>query len=119
MPAFPVRVEKQKALEDRFRLLGIREADLKETFVRSSGPGGQKTNKSATCVLILHVPTGVQVKCQEDRSQAMNRFLARRILADRIEAFKTGKVPAEIAERNRIRKNKARGKRRREHKSET
>ncbi len=113
MPAFPVRIEKQKALEERFQKLGIREADLQETFVRSSGPGGQKTNKSSTCVVILHKPTGLSVKCQEDRTQALNRFLARRILADRVEAFQSGNVSMEEAERLRIRKNKKRGARRR------
>ncbi len=66
--------------------LGIRESDLEESFVRSGGPGGQNVNKVSTCVILKYVPLGLVVKCQQDRSQAMNRYWARRILVDRMEA---------------------------------
>jgi protein subunit release factor B len=66
--------------------LGVREEDIEEQFVRSSGAGGQKVNKTSTCVVLHHRPTGIRVKCQRERSQALNRFLARRILLDKIEA---------------------------------
>src|SRR3989304_196550 len=70
--------------------LGIREEDLEETFVRSSGPGGQHVNKTATAVALTHRPSGVTVRCQKTRSQAMNRFYARRILLDKIERQRLG-----------------------------
>lgn len=80
--------EKIKALEERFQVLGIQEGDLVEKFVRAQGRGGQKLNKTASCVYLCHLPTGIEVKCQQERSQAMNRFFARRILAEKIEALR-------------------------------
>ncbi len=88
--------------------LGIRESDLQETFVRSSGPGGQKVNKTSTCVLLVHLPTGMQVKAQKSRSQALNRFLARRILADRIETAQQGKLSAEKMRIEKLKRQKRR-----------
>ena len=67
--------------------LGIREGDLEERFIRSGKKGGQNVNKLATCVYLKHRPTGVEVKCQIERTQGQNRFLARRILADKIDYF--------------------------------
>ncbi len=64
---------------------GILEGDLHETFARSSGPGGQNVNKTSTCVVLLHVPTGIQVKCQIERSQRLNRLQARWLLLEKIE----------------------------------
>jgi peptide chain release factor len=90
-----ISLEKEKALKGRMEKLGIRESDLEESFVRSSGPGGQKVNKTSTCVQLVHLPTGIKVKAQTARSQALNRFLARRILADRIETAQQGKLSAE------------------------
>jgi protein subunit release factor B len=97
----PVSIEKEKELLERMQSLGLSEADFQETFIRSSGPGGQKVNKTATCVYLVHVPSGLSVKCQKTRSQAMNRFLARRILLDRMERLQKGQVDAE---RKRIEK---------------
>jgi len=77
---------KEKSLLERMQALGVREEDIEEQFVRSSGAGGQKVNKTSTCVVLHHRPTGIRVKCQRERSQALNRFLARRILLDKIEA---------------------------------
>lgn len=88
--------------------LGVQESDFRETFVRSSGPGGQKVNKTSTCVLLVHMPTGLSVKCQQERSQALNRFLARRILVDRIERLKTGLVAAEKMRIEKVRRQKRR-----------
>src|SRR3989337_3009847 len=77
---------KEKSLLERMQSLGVREQDMDEQFVRSSGAGGQKVNKTSSCVVLHHRPTGIRVKCQRERSQALNRFLARRILLDKIEA---------------------------------
>lgn len=92
--------------------LGVAESDFRETFIRSSGPGGQKVNKSSSCVYLVHLPTGLSAKCQQERSQALNRFLARRIILDRIERIKTGAVAAEKARIEKIRRQKQRRTRR-------
>ena len=95
------------------RALGVREHDIEEQFVRSSGAGGQKVNKVSTCVLLHPRPSGVRVKCQKERSQALNRFLARRILLDKIEAklkgIKTAKeqIAAKILRQKRKRSRRA------------
>lgn len=85
MPRFPVSPSKEKQLTERMRQLGIREEDLEESFVRSSGAGGQNVNKVSTCVMLVHQPTGLKIKCQIARSQGLNRFLARRLLLDQVE----------------------------------
>src|SRR5580700_2276919 len=95
MAAFPVNSEKAKQLAQRMAALGVRESDIEESFVRSGGHGGQNVNKSATCVMLLHRPTGLQVKSQTTRQQGLNRFIARRILLDKIEELQTGRVAAE------------------------
>ncbi len=92
--------------------LGVSESDFRETFVRSSGPGGQKVNKSSSCVYLVHLPTGLSVKCQQERSQALNRFLARRLLLGRIERIKRGAVAAEKARLEKLRRQKQRRTRR-------
>jgi protein subunit release factor B len=109
MSLFNISPEKETALQERMDRLGVSESDFRETFIRSSGPGGQKVNKTSSCVQLLHVPTGLAVKCQQERSQALNRFLARRILLDRIERIQTGVV---IAEKQRIEKLKRQKRRR-------
>lgn len=95
MATFGVGPEKERALAERLERLGVREEDLVEKFVRSGGRGGQNVNKVATCVYLKHLPTGTEVKCQQERSQALNRFLARRVLADKIEAAVLGAASEE------------------------
>jgi len=106
MSLFTVSTEKEKALFERMTSLGVAESDLRETFVRSSGPGGQKVNKTSSCVQLVHIPTGLAVKCQRERSQAVNRFLARRLLLDRIEKLQKGAVEAEKDRVEKIRRQK-------------
>jgi len=112
MSAFPVSPEKETQLAQRMADLGVSEAELEETFVRSGGHGGQNVNKTATCVMLLHRPTGIQVKCQTTRQQGLNRFIARRLLLDKIEALKKGYVDAERARIEKIRRQKRRRSRR-------
>jgi protein subunit release factor B len=112
MSLFSVSPEKESQLALRMAALGVRDADLEETFVRSGGHGGQNVNKVATCVVLLHRPTGLQVKSQTTRHQGLNRFLARRMLLDKIEAQKNGFVAAERSAAEKIRRQKRRRSRR-------
>jgi protein subunit release factor B len=108
---FAVSEEKNKWLKEKMESLGINDADIEEKFIRSSGKGGQKVNKTATCVYIKHIPTGIEVKCMKDRSQSINRFLARRELVERIENLSGKKTDKDI-KKEKIRKQKAKRKRR-------
>ena len=99
-------------LRERMLRLGIREEDLEESFVRSGGPGGQNVNKVSTCVWLRHRPSGLEVKVQKERSQALNRFLARRLLADKMEARRLGRLSAERKRIEKIRRQKRRRSRR-------
>lgn len=108
---FAVSEEKNRWLNEKMESLGIREADIKEKFIRSSGKGGQKVNKTATCVYLKHVPSGIEVKCMKDRSQSINRFLARRELVERIEKMAGKKTDKDI-KKERLRKQKAKRKKR-------
>lgn len=111
-PLFSVGDDKARGLRERMARLGIREADLDERFIRGSGPGGQKINKTASCIAISHRPTRIEVRCQASRSQALNRFLARRELCDRVEERILGAASARRQEIERIRRQKRRRSRR-------
>jgi protein subunit release factor B len=87
--------EKQAALEERMAALGIEEGDLHESFILGSGSGGQKINKTNSCVFLKHIPSGLQVKCQESRSRETNRYLARESLCDTFEGIKRDKATAQ------------------------
>lgn len=112
MGKFGVRPEKEEKLYQRMKDLGISEEDFKEIFIRSGGAGGQAVNKTATCVQIKHLPTGIVVKSQGGRSQGLNRFLARRLLLMKIEDKLLGNESPEQTSIAKIRKQKQRRKRR-------
>jgi protein subunit release factor B len=112
MSLFPVNPDKAQQLAQRMAALGVRESDIEETFVRSGGHGGQNVNKSSTCVMLLHRPTRLQVKCQTTRQQGLNRFIARRLLLDKIERLQTGQVAAQQSRIEKIRRQKRKRSRR-------
>ncbi|MBP9864875.1 MAG: peptide chain release factor-like protein [Candidatus Omnitrophica bacterium] len=95
MNSFPVSAKNANQLLQAMQKLGIRESDLEESFVRSSGPGGQNVNKVSTCVVLKHKPSGMVVRCQKERSQALNRYGARRVLALKLDALIRGRESAE------------------------
>ena len=112
MSVYGVSQEKERTLNERLQKLGVRSEDLLEKFIRSGGHGGQNVNKTSTCVYLKHIPTGIEVKCQQERSQALNRFFARRMLADKIERLILGKESAERQRIEKIRRQKRRRSRR-------
>jgi protein subunit release factor B len=93
--AFPVSLEKETQLAQRMVALGVTEGDIEESFVRSGGHGGQNVNKTSTCVMLLHRPTGLQVKCQQTRQQGLNRFIARQLLLTKIATDRETRAAAE------------------------
>lgn len=109
---FPVSSEKETQLLQRMAALGIAESDLQEWFIRGGGPGGQKTNKTSSTVCLRHKPTGLEVRCAQERSQSLNRFLARRDLCDKIAAKIHGEKSKKEQEREKIRRQKRRRSRR-------
>jgi len=111
-PIFPVTPQKAEALRARMEALGIREEDLEETFVRARGKGGQSVNKVSTAVQLLHRPTGLRVRCEQERSQGLNRYRARQILCDKIERQIRGAASAEAQRIAKIRRQKRRRSRR-------
>ncbi len=111
MTVFAVSEEKNRRLAEQMAALGIFEKDIVEKFIRSSGHGGQNLNKTASCVYLRHVPTGIEIKCMEDRSQSVNRFLARRELVERISRL-SGRPVERDARKERALKQKLRRKRR-------
>jgi len=109
--AFAVSEAKNRWLQQRMQELSIKEEDLEERFVRSSGKGGQHVNKTSTAVQIRHLSSGIEARCDKERSQSLNRFLARRELLEKI-ARSRGLTTATDENTARIRKQKARRKRR-------
>jgi peptide chain release factor len=97
----------KSTLTKRMQRLGIREADLEETFARSAGPGGQNVNKVATAVTLRHRPSAISVTVQDSRSQAQNRKLARERLLDAVEQAKEKARAAKVAEREKARRRKS------------
>lgn len=112
MPSFGVRPEKEAELRERMARCGLREEDLRESFIRGGGPGGQKINRTASCVQLRHLPTGLEVRMQEARSQALNRFYARRRLCELLENQTLGADSPEAKRAARLRKQKDRRRRR-------
>lgn len=112
MSKFGVTTAKETELLARMERCGIREADLREQFIRSSGPGGQHVNKTSTGVLLQHEPSGLEVRMTKERSQGLNRFFARRRLCELLEARLLGKDSPEAKKIAKIRKQKDRRRRR-------
>ncbi len=100
------------ALKKRMDHLGIKEEDLIEKFILGSGSGGQKINKTSSCVYLKHIPTGIEVKCQQDRSREMNRFFARRKLCEELEEQAEGIKSKKQQAREKIKRQKRRRSRR-------
>jgi protein subunit release factor B len=111
MVLFPVSEEKNRWLKERMEALGIHEKDIEEKFIRSSGRGGQKVNKTSTCVYLKHIPTGIEVKLMKERNQSLNRFLARRELVERIEKL-SGQLTPDNVQINKIKRQKSKRKKR-------
>ncbi|MBN8548610.1 MAG: peptide chain release factor-like protein [Deltaproteobacteria bacterium] len=108
MSRYGVSIEKEQQLLERMQRLGIREEDLVEAFIRGSGKGGQKINKTSSCVQLTHRPSGIEIRCQRERSQALNRFHARRMLCDKLEGQVLGELSKEEQAREKIRRQKRR-----------
>ena len=106
MPDFGVGLDKQKALDEKMSNLGVSKSDIIEKFIRSAGPGGQKVNKTSTCVYLKHIPTGIEVKCRRERSQALNRYIARQLLLKKIESYILGELSEERKRIEKIRRQK-------------
>jgi protein subunit release factor B len=109
---FGVTRKKQAELEARMAALGLREQDLEEKFIHSSGPGGQRVNKTSSCVYLRHVPTGLEVKMQRERQQRLNRYYARRRLCELLEEKTLGRQSPAARKADKIRKQKQRRRRR-------
>lgn len=105
-------LNKEKSLRETMARLGVREEDIIERFIRAQGPGGQNVNKVSTCVHLCHLPTGIEVKCQQERSQAQNRYRARQTLLKKIECALLGKLSEEQKRIEKIRRQKRRRSRR-------
>lgn len=106
MGMFPVSPLKENSLHEKMKTLNILEEDIRESFVRSQGRGGQNVNKTSTCVYLKHIPTGIEVKCQQERSQALNRYRARVILVKKIDKLIKGKESEEKQRIEKIRRQK-------------
>lgn len=108
MVDFGISLDKEKALREKMFRLGVREQDILERFIRSKGPGGQNVNKTSTCVYLKHIPTGVEVKCQKERTQVLNRYIARKILVSKIETIVLGELSEERQRIEKLRRQKRR-----------
>ena len=108
MSDFSGDLDKEKRLKEKMAALGIREADITESFIRAKGPGGQNVNKTSTCVRLKHIPTGIEVKCQKERTQILNRYIARKILVNKIENLVLGKLSEEQQRIEKLRRQKRR-----------
>ena len=106
MDIFGVSSNKVKALCDKMARIGVKEADLEEHFIRSRGPGGQNVNKVSTGVYLKHIPTGVGVKVCSERSQALNRYAARKVLVNKIETMVLGRESIQLKRIDKIRRQK-------------
>jgi len=106
MGMFSVGPAKERELKARMDILNIREEDIDESFVRSGGKGGQKVNKASTCVYLKHLPSGIEVKCQEDRSQSLNRYRARVILVEKMDELIKGREGEKQRKIEKIRRQK-------------
>lgn len=106
MPDFPGSYNKEKILSEEMLKQGIREKDILEKFVKSSGPGGQNVNKNSTCVYLKHIPTGIEVKCQKERFQGLNRYLARQLLVKKIKALILSKTLKERQRQEKVKRQK-------------
>ena len=115
MTVFAVSEQKNRWLQQKMAELNVREEDLEERFIRASGNGGQHVNKTSSAVQLRHIPSGVCVSASQDRSQSLNRFLARRELLERLEAL-SGVVTPEMRRITRLRKQKGRRRRRKDKK---
>jgi protein subunit release factor B len=111
MILFPVSEEKNRWLKEKMEALGIHEKDIEEKFIRSSGRGGQKVNKTSTCVYLKHIPTGIEVKWMEERNQSLNRFLARRELVKRIEKL-SGRLTTDEMKIRKVKRQKSKREKR-------
>ncbi len=106
MSEFAVNKNKENQLREKMLQFGIKEEDIAENFIRSSGKGGQNVNKTSTCVYLRHLPTGIEVKCQKERSQSLNRYLARVLLVKKIENLLMGRMSQEKKRIEKIKRQK-------------
>jgi len=112
MSKFGVSQQKEVELLRRMDACGLREPELEEHFIKASGPGGQHVNKTQTGVLLVHRPSGLEVKMTKERSQALNRFFARRRLCELLEGQQLGDASPEAKRIAKLRKQKDRRRRR-------
>lgn len=104
--------QKLAELEKQLKARGIRKEDVIEKFLRAAGAGGQNVNKVSTAVYLKHLPTGIEVKMQKERSQALNRFLAWQLLLEKIESKQLGEKSKRQKEIEKIRRQKRKRSRR-------